>query len=77
MQKSQQKKEEPSSLSQTKFLNDLTLEYAEMLTKFLEGIFKSLGYTVKSNTRIRGIIMMELESKKKEARSELLVDAKS
>lgn len=59
------------------FSPNLTLECTEMLAKFLEGILNALGYTIKSNTRLRGIIMMELESKKKEIRSELLIDAKS
>ena len=59
------------------FSPNLTLECTEILAKFLEGIFSSLGYTIKSNTRVRGIIMMELEHKRNEVESELFVDVKS
>ena len=59
------------------FSPHLTLECTEMLAKFLKGMFNSLGYTIKSNTCLRGIIMMELESKRNEVKSELFVDVKS
>lgn len=59
------------------FSPNLSLECTEMLAKFLEGVFDSLGYTIESNTHLRGIITMELESKKKEVKSELFVDVKS
>ena len=60
------------------FSPNLTLECTEMLAKFLEGIFDSLGYIMKTNTCLRGIIMMVLESKKeKEAKPEPLLDVKN
>lgn len=51
------------------FSPNLTLECTEILAKFLEGMFDSLGYIIESNTRLRGIIMMVLKTEKeKEAK---------
>jgi hypothetical protein len=44
------------------FSPNLNLECIEMLASFLRGMFSSLGYAVKSNRCLRGIIMMELET---------------
>jgi len=48
------------------FSKNLTPEYTGMLAKFIEGLFNSLGYVVKSNKRLRGIIIFKLRPKKEE-----------
>jgi hypothetical protein len=47
------------------FSSNLAEECTEMLAKFIEGIFEPFDYVVKKNKCLRGIIMMELESKEK------------
>ena len=45
------------------FSSNLTSECTEMLVKYLEGIFESLGFATKKNVCLKGIIMMELVRK--------------
>jgi len=46
------------------FSPSLSLEFVEMLAKFLQGMFTSFGYSVKSNKCLRGIVIIELENAK-------------
>lgn len=46
------------------FSPNLNVECVEMLAKFLHGMFNALGYNVKKNRCLRGIIVMELEKQK-------------
>jgi len=48
------------------FSPSLNMECAQMLARFLQGIFNSLGYTVKSNKCLRGIVILKLEATRKE-----------
>ena len=56
----------------------LSKEVTEMLAKFLEGMLFSMGYSVRSNKLLRGLIMLKLEKRKEqEPKSEFLLEAKS
>jgi hypothetical protein len=46
------------------FSPNLNVECVEMLAKFLRGMFNALGYSVKSNRCLKGIMMMEMEKQK-------------
>ena len=46
------------------FSPNLDLECVEMLARFLRGVFNSLGYVVRDNKCLRGIVIMELEGEK-------------
>lgn len=56
----------------------LSKEVTEMLAKFLEGTFFSMGYSIRSNKLLRGLIMLELKKKDgKDTKAELMLEAKS
>ena len=56
----------------------LSKEVTEMLSKFLEGTFFSMGYSIRSNKLLRGLIMLELKKKDgKDTKAELMLEAKS
>ena len=56
----------------------LSKEVTEMLSKFLEGTFFSMGYSIRSNKLLRGLIMLELKKKDGEdTKAELVLEAKS
>jgi hypothetical protein len=56
----------------------LSKEITEMLAKFLEGMLFSMGYSVRNNKLLRGLIMLKLEKRKSEdPQSKILLEAKS
>ena len=60
------------------FSQKLSKQVTEMLAKFLEGTFFSMGYSIRSNKLLRGLIMLELKKKDgKDTKAELMLEAKS